>query len=244
MFFICSADTSFRAILVCRRTSSSVTPCSRWVRFSPTQTMTLSPAARPANVRLFTVSSVSAKYWRRSEWPVMTYSTPRSTSMSALISPVKAPLFSKWTFSAPTWMLVPLVFSTAVTRLVKGVQMTTSQPAPATAGMSSSMSAAASVAVLFIFQLPAITALRFALSMVCYLTFHISLTGAKGPSREAQGGRLRRSWSQIRRSGCRRCRAAPCPPGTPGRRRRRWRCGSSCRRSPAASRQPRSRRRR
>ena len=41
----------------------------------------------------------------------MTYSTPRSTSISALISPVNAPDFSKWTFSAPTWMLVPLVFS-------------------------------------------------------------------------------------------------------------------------------------
>ncbi len=50
-----------------------------------------------------------AKYWRRSLWPTMTYSTPRSVSMSALISPVKAPDFSKWTFSAPTWMLVPLV---------------------------------------------------------------------------------------------------------------------------------------
>src|SRR5699024_4416198 len=39
-------------------------------------------------------------------------------------------------------------------------------------------------------------------------------------------------------------RAAPCPPGTPGRRRRRWRCGSSCRRSPAGPRRPRCRRRR
>ena len=39
--------------------------------------------------------SVSAKYWRRSEWPTMTYSTPRSSSMSALISPVNAPDFSK-----------------------------------------------------------------------------------------------------------------------------------------------------
>ena len=42
----------------------------------------------------------------------------RSTSISALISPVNAPDFSKWTFSAPTWMLVPLVFATAVTRSV------------------------------------------------------------------------------------------------------------------------------
>ena len=39
-------------------------------------------------------------------------------------------------------------------------------------------------------------------------------------------------------------RGAPCPPGIPGRRHRRWRCGSSCRRSPAAPRPPRCRRRR
>ena len=39
-------------------------------------------------------------------------------------------------------------------------------------------------------------------------------------------------------------RAAPCPPGTPEKRRRRWRCGSSCRHSPAAAPRPRCRRRR
>ena len=44
--------------------------------------------------------------------------------------------------------------------------------------------------------------------------------------------------------GCRRCRAAGYPPGTPAKRRRRWRCGSSYRRSPAAVPQPRCRRRR
>lgn len=63
-------------------------------------------------------------------------------------------------------MLVPAHFSTAVQRLVNGVQMTTSQPAPCTAGTSASMRDAASVAVLFIFQLPAMTALRFALFIV------------------------------------------------------------------------------
>ena len=44
--------------------------------------------------------------------------------------------------------------------------------------------------------------------------------------------------------GCRRCRAVGYPPGTPAKRRRRWRCGSSYRRSPAAVPQPRCRRRR
>ena len=38
--------------------------------------------------------------------------------------------------------------------------------------------------------------------------------------------------------------AAPCLPGTPGRRRRRWRCESSCRHNPAAAPRRRCRRRR
>ena len=56
----------------------------------------------------------------------MTYSTPSSTSISALISPVKAPFAAQCTFSAPTLMLVPAVASTAAARSVYGVQMTTS----------------------------------------------------------------------------------------------------------------------
>lgn len=57
---------------------------------------------------------------------------------------VNAPLFSKCTFSAPTWILVPRHSSTALHRLVNGVQITTSQPAFFTAGTSSPMRAAAS----------------------------------------------------------------------------------------------------
>ena len=49
---------------------------------------------------------------------MMTYSTPISASMSAEISPVKAPDFSQWQFSAPTPMLVPSVSASAVSRLV------------------------------------------------------------------------------------------------------------------------------
>lgn len=48
----------------------------------------------------------------------------------------------------------------------------------------------------------------------------------------------------LMRPRCRRCRAALCPPGIPGWRRRPWRCASSCRHSPTASRQPRCHRRR
>ena len=96
---------------------------------------------------------------------MMTYSTPISVSISAEISPVKAPDFSKWQFCAPTLMLEPFAASSTVSRLVKGTQATTSQPASATMGFMASMSSLASGRVLFIFQLPAITALRTALFM-------------------------------------------------------------------------------
>ena len=48
----------------------------------------------------------------------------------------------------------------------------------------------------------------------------------------------------FRRPANRQRPAAPCLPETPSWRRRRWRCGSSCRRNPAAPRPPRCRRRR
>ena len=41
-----------------------------------------------ARVRCATVSSVSPKYWRRSEWPTSEPATPSSSSIGAEISPV------------------------------------------------------------------------------------------------------------------------------------------------------------
>ena len=82
------------------------------------QRITVSPASRAARTRFWTVTSVSPKYWRRSEWPMTTYSTPSSLSIGAEISPVKAPDSAQWQFSAPTAMLVPAVAARAVSRLV------------------------------------------------------------------------------------------------------------------------------
>ena len=65
-----------------------VTPISRCSRLSPTQMMGCRPASRAAWTFLLTVMSVSPKYCRRSLWPMMTYFTPRSFSMSADTSPV------------------------------------------------------------------------------------------------------------------------------------------------------------
>ena len=52
------------------------------------QMMGFMPAARILAAFLFTFSSVSPKYWRCSEWPMMTYSTPSSFTMSTLTLPV------------------------------------------------------------------------------------------------------------------------------------------------------------
>ena len=71
-----------------------VMPSSRCSSVSPTQMMGCRPASSAASTLRFTVKSVSPKYCRRSEWPMMTYFTPRSFSMSADTSPVYAPLFS------------------------------------------------------------------------------------------------------------------------------------------------------
>ena len=68
-------------------TNDWVSPASFCSSDSPTQTMGVRPASRAALVFLLTVSSVSAKYWRRSLWPRMTYwASP--TSIAALTSPV------------------------------------------------------------------------------------------------------------------------------------------------------------
>ena len=71
-----------------RRRTSSVRPASRSSRTSPTQTIGISPASSATLSLRLTVSSVSPKYWRRSEWPMMTCVQPAARSMPAEISPV------------------------------------------------------------------------------------------------------------------------------------------------------------
>ena len=57
---------------------------------------------------------------------MITYLTPASTSISAEISPVKAPFSSKYMFSAPTATFVPFTASTTGTMSIAGTQYTTS----------------------------------------------------------------------------------------------------------------------
>ena len=153
----CAAVSPLSAILTCMRIHSSVTPSSRCSSDSPTQRIGVMPASSAACSFLLTVWSVSAKYSRRSLWPMTTYCTPISRSISALTSPVKAPLGSKCMFCAPTRMLVPLVAAIATRRSTYGTQITTSQFASFTSGLISSIREQACEGVLFIFQFPAIT---------------------------------------------------------------------------------------
>ena len=83
--------------------TASVSPASRSSSSSPTQAITLqaAPRARPRRAAR-TVSSVSPKYWRRSEWPTIAPWTPSSRSIGAEISPVNAPSSSQCTFCAAT----------------------------------------------------------------------------------------------------------------------------------------------
>ena len=139
---------------------------SRSQRSSPTHTIGFKPEAKAAFVLLLTVSSVSPKYCLLSLWPKTTYSTPISLSIGAEISPVKAPLSAQWQFSAPIFTFVPFVVSRATYKSTKGTQAITSQSASLTAGITSSRRTLASAGVLFIFQLPAIIAFLFALSII------------------------------------------------------------------------------
>ena len=114
------------------------------------------PCSKAFNTFLFTVSSVSAKYSLLSECPNTTYFTPASVSIAGEISPVYAPLSSKYMFSAPMQMLEPFAASIAGIISIAGTQNTTSTSSFATNGFNSFTSATASLGVLFIFQLPAI----------------------------------------------------------------------------------------
>ena len=87
--------------------------------------------------------------------------------MSADTSPVYAPLGSKYKFSAPTATRISLNAFKAAGMLTKGTHTTTSHHlARGSRGLSSSANFLVSVAVLFIFQFPAMIVLRYLRFMV------------------------------------------------------------------------------
>ena len=99
-----------------------------------------------------------------------------------------------------------------------GTQNTTSTSSFATNGFNSFTRATASDGVMFIFQLPAII---FFLDIVFYLSL----------------SHCNHLWENRIKLCCQLQPhlAVPCPPGIPGKRRRRWRYGSSYQQSPVSS---------
>src|SRR6187455_109901 len=91
----------------------------------------------------------------------MTWVTNSERSISAEISPVKAPLFSALMFWAPSLRLMPPMALPTLSSAVNGGHstMSTEPSRPISAAMSL-VRAAPSAAVLFIFQLPAISLRR------------------------------------------------------------------------------------
>src|SRR5660397_128060 len=159
-----AAGISFNPPATCRPTTSNVFPPSRSGSISPTQRMGVSPAARVARTFRFTASYDSAKYCRRSEWPMMQWVAPASFSIRVETSPVNAPSSAKWTFWDATPM--PLPWTSCATAPIDGYggARTISTPrTPDTNGRKARTKAAASPAVLYIFQLPAMTGARIAL---------------------------------------------------------------------------------
>src|SRR5713101_4268408 len=147
--------------------TASVWPPSRCSSVSPTHTIGVSPASRAAWVFLNTVSFVSPKYWRRSLWPIITCEHPRLRIIGPDTSPVYAPSFAQNRFCAPIPMRVPCAAATAAGRLGKGGQIAISQCSErSTRGRNFSKKTAVSAAVLYIFQLPAITGFLLIRSLV------------------------------------------------------------------------------
>src|SRR5574344_368339 len=145
--------------------TSGILPASRWARVSPTQTMAVMPAAITARARLLTVSSVSAKYWRRSEWPTMQYLTPASTSILVAISPVNAPWSSQWAFSAPSFTCdLPQALAAAGMSMAGGQTTMSTFFMPLVGAMRPLTRAPASEGLTFIFQLPAMIFVRMILT--------------------------------------------------------------------------------
>src|SRR6187549_626642 len=94
---------------------------------------------------------------------MMTHLHPIAVSIGADTSPVNAPSFSQNTSCAPTSILVPRTAETAAGRATNGGQTTISRCLDSsTREASSFISADASWALLYIFQLPAITGVRIA----------------------------------------------------------------------------------
>ena len=89
----CSRSSiSSATALSCAKMTSSVSFASRSSSVSPTHTITERPWKRACATFLPTVVLSSLSNVRRSLWPMITHGTSKSSSISALTSPVNAPV--------------------------------------------------------------------------------------------------------------------------------------------------------
>src|SRR5581483_3175434 len=144
-----------------RLRTASVSARSRSSSLSPTHRIGTRPASRTAGTLRASASSVSPKYWRRSECPTIAPHAPTSTSIGGETSPVNAPEASKWTFWAATTTGDPPHRSITTGSAVNGGQIATSTPVrPAACGRKASRNSRACPRVLFIFQFAATRGVR------------------------------------------------------------------------------------
>mmetsp|Transcript_27192 Transcript_27192/g.37499 ORF Transcript_27192/g.37499 Transcript_27192/m.37499 type:complete len:235 (-) Transcript_27192:177-881(-) len=89
--------------------TSRVLPASLCSKLSPMQAITFKPLSTAYFTLVPTHLSDSLRSWRRSECPSITQLTPKSRSISALISPVNAPPFPVQQFCAASWYGAPKI---------------------------------------------------------------------------------------------------------------------------------------
>src|SRR5580700_7629723 len=154
----------------CRLTTRSVSPASRSARVSPMHTMGERSPARAAPTFSATLPSVSPKSCLRSLCPTRTQPHPASFSIGTLTSPVKAPDALACMFCAASKTPLPSISWAIAASTVNGGAMRMS-----TRGSSllifthSAASVIPAGPPLYIFQLPAMSGLRFSFTLTSFL---------------------------------------------------------------------------
>jgi prepilin-type processing-associated H-X9-DG protein len=125
------------------------------------QTMGTTPCLSAVCSFLLTISSVSAKYWRRSEWPISVCVPPTACKLAHGGLAGVGALFGKVNVLAADGHVGTLGgFNHGGQQHRRGEQGNLVAVWPATSGKKASTKALASAGVLNIFQLAAISALR------------------------------------------------------------------------------------
>mmetsp|Transcript_8696 Transcript_8696/g.22505 ORF Transcript_8696/g.22505 Transcript_8696/m.22505 type:complete len:241 (+) Transcript_8696:548-1270(+) len=162
--FSSSALMPARPFSSCALTTALVVPPSRSSLSSPMHRMALRPASSTFFVLALISASSSPKIERRSECPVSTCEQPTDEIIGMEVAPVNAPLSSVQQSCAPRATLEPASTSATGLRNGKGTHTATSAFAPSDDFLTSAASLTASSRTRFIFQLPAMSGVRSAMT--------------------------------------------------------------------------------